>query len=171
MKVYNVIMVYHTDGQQALFCRRAKPPFEGQLNFVGSKVEPGESPFQAAYRELREETGIGEESIRLTHLSTFVYHVDGVELQWFAGRLRADIPLKEEKNQLLWLPLTEDFFDTERFAGQGNIGHMIKEVEIYHPEIRNSECGIRNSEWSVGAGRCEAYWRQKETAEAVLSSD
>ena len=138
MKVYNVIMVFSPDGQRLLFCRREKDPFRGQMNFVGGKVEAGESPLQAAYRELREETGVGEDDIRLTYLATFTYHVDDVELQWFAGRLLRPVELVEEVNRLVWLPLTEDFFDTERFAGQGNIGHMVREVLMYHPEIRNS---------------------------------
>ena len=138
MKVYNVIMVFSSDGQRLLFCRREKDPFRGQMNFVGGKVEAGESPLQAAYRELQEETGVGEDDIRLTYLATFTYHVDDVELQWFAGRLLRPVELVEEVNRLVWLPLTEDFFDTERFAGQGNIGHMVREVLMYHQEIRNS---------------------------------
>jgi len=135
VKHFNLIMIFSPDGRQLLFCQRAKEPFLGQMNFVGGYVEEGETPMASAYRELQEETGISAQDVCLTHLSTFTYHVDDVELQWFAGRLLRQVELVEEVNHLVWMPVTEDFFDTVRFAGQGNIGHMVREVQIYHPEI------------------------------------
>ena len=68
MKTYNCIVVFNYDKTKALFCRRIKDPFKGKLNFVGGKVEPGESEEDAAYRELMEETGY--ESSQWTHLLT-----------------------------------------------------------------------------------------------------
>lgn len=51
MKTYNCIVVFNHDKTKALFCRRIKNPFKGKLNFVGGKVEAGESEEDAAYRE------------------------------------------------------------------------------------------------------------------------
>ena len=55
---YNIIMIYNVDCTKILFCKRVKDPYKGKYNFPGGKVEIGENDFQAAYRELYEETGI-----------------------------------------------------------------------------------------------------------------
>ena len=58
MKIMNVIVVYDRTRQQILMCLRRKDPYKGKLNFVGGKLETGESSEEAAYRELQEETGV-----------------------------------------------------------------------------------------------------------------
>lgn len=40
-------------------------------------------------------------------------------------------PLYELLHPLEWLALDEDFFDLNKFAGEGNIGHMVEQVNIY----------------------------------------
>ena len=57
MKKLNVIVVFNKNLDKVLFCIRAKEPYKGLYNFVGGKVEKGESNNSAAYRELFEETG------------------------------------------------------------------------------------------------------------------
>ena len=58
MQGYNLIAVLSPDGSHMLMCRRRKAPYQGLLNLVGGKIEPGESDGDAAYRELQEETAI-----------------------------------------------------------------------------------------------------------------
>lgn len=140
MKRFNVIVLADAAGQNVLMCRRMKPPYQGLLNLVGGKVEPGEDDLHAAYRELREETGVTIADVRLHHLMTLTYpaacsEFPATELQVYAGRLRHEVTLSEEANPLLWVPLTEDFFDMERFSGEGNIGHMIETLRRYRPEM------------------------------------
>lgn len=45
-----------TSGDRVLLIRRAKPPFEDKLVLLGGHVESNETMFEAAVRELREET-------------------------------------------------------------------------------------------------------------------
>lgn len=51
-------------GDQVLLVRRANPPDAGRWGFPGGKIEQGEPLFQAALRELKEETGVTAEAIR-----------------------------------------------------------------------------------------------------------
>ena len=125
MKKLNLVIVYSPDEERVLMCRRAKEPYRGKLNFVGGKAEPGEEDLAAAYRELREETGISADQIRLVHVMNFQYFLSGVELQVFAGRLSGEVSLREEVNALLWVARSEDFCDTDRFAGECNIEYMV----------------------------------------------
>ena len=39
--------------------------------------------------------------------------------------------LQEEAHPLVWLSTEEDFFDYNRFAGEGNIGHMVEQVKWF----------------------------------------
>ena len=128
MKRCNVIMVFSPEGDRLLFCKRTKEPFRGKYNMVGGHIEPWESDEDAAYRELEEESGIGRSDIRLKHAMDILYHTSGLELQIWAGRLLRDAALREEENPLCWLSVEEDYFDYTRFAGNGNIGHILREV-------------------------------------------
>ena len=62
-KAYNAVAVFSPDGKSVLMCERKADPYKGLKNFVGGKIEPGESGEKAAYRELFEETGIASEQI------------------------------------------------------------------------------------------------------------
>lgn len=44
--------------EQLLVLNRLKPPYPGQWNGIGGKVEPGETAVTATKREIAEETGI-----------------------------------------------------------------------------------------------------------------
>ena len=59
MRKLNLIVVFNKDLNKVLFCIREKEPYKGMYNFVGGKVEEGETNDEAAYRELFEETGMG----------------------------------------------------------------------------------------------------------------
>lgn len=50
---------------RVLVVRRTKPPNANRLALPGGRVEPGESLFEAAVRELREETGVEAEAERV----------------------------------------------------------------------------------------------------------
>lgn len=124
-KEVNVIAVFDKTGKSVLMCHRQKNPYKGLYNFVGGKKNENETAVEGAYRELFEETGISRDDLDLTYLFSTRYHLDGIELQVFYGKLDHDVTLIEEKNPLLWIDVTENFADDTRFAGQGNIKHII----------------------------------------------
>ncbi len=128
---YNCIVIFNRTKDAALFCRRRKEPYKGRYNFVGGKVEPGETSEHAAYRELEEETGITGRQIRLYRLMDIRYYHQGFTLEMYVGTLKEDVTLREETNPLLWLPLDEDFTDRERFAGEQNIAHIMNIALLY----------------------------------------
>ena len=135
MKKLNIILVYNKKEDKILMCKREKEPYKGKFNLVGGKVEKDEDEIHAAYRELEEETGITKDDIKLTHLMNFQYEISDMELELYVGKLNKDVNLVEEVNKLFWFNKNENFFDVEKFAGEGNIGHMVKQVEIYKDKL------------------------------------
>ena len=135
MKKLNVILVYNKEEDKILMCKREKEPYKGKFNLVSGKVEEGEKELDAAYRELQEETGITKQDINLKHLMNFQYEILDMELELYVGKLNKEKEVIEEINKLYWLDKNEDFFNVENFAGEGNIGHMVKQVEIYKDKL------------------------------------
>ncbi len=135
MKKLNVIMVYNKEENKILMCKREKEPYKGKFNLVGGKVEKNEDELHAAYRELQEETGITDKDITLTHIMNFQYKMKDMELEVYAGKLNKNVDLIEELNKLYWIDKNENFFDLEKYAGEGNIGHMVQQVEIYKDKV------------------------------------
>ena len=135
MKKYNVSVIFDKSEKKLLMCLRAKDPFKGKLNFVGGKVEPNETEDEAAYRELYEETGISKNDISLTRVLDFKYYLSNMELEVYCGKIKKDVTLKEEINKLLWVDRGENFCDSERFAGNTNIEHIIRECEKYRDKL------------------------------------
>lgn len=135
MKKLNVIIVYNKEEDKILMCKREKEPYKGKFNLVGGKVEENENELQAAYRELQEETGITRQDITLTHIMNFQYQMSNIELEVYAGKLRKEVKVVEEVNKLYWIDKKENFFDLQKYAGEGNIGHMVEQVEIYKDKL------------------------------------
>lgn len=135
MKKLNVIIVYNKEENKILMCKREKEPYKGKFNLVGGKVEKDEDELHAAYRELQEETGITNKDIKLTNIMNFQYKMSDMELEVYAGKLNKDVSLVEKVNRLYWMDKQENFFDINKFAGEGNIGHMLEQVEIYKDKL------------------------------------
>ena len=137
MKKLNVILVFDKNENKILMCKREKEPYKGKFNLVGGKVEKNEEEIYAAYRELQEETGITNNDIKLTHIMNFQYEMTDIELEVYAGKLNKDVELIEEVNKLFWIDKNENFFVMDKFAGEGNIGHMIQQTELYKDKLFN----------------------------------
>lgn len=135
MQGYNLIAVFDPTMERWLMCRRKKEPFLGLSNLVGGKIEEGEASEDAAYRELFEETGISGEEIRLTHLMDLTYRVCDFWIEVYVGKLKHEVAVRGEENELYWSPLTLDYFDRTRYAGEGNLGHILRHVELYQDTL------------------------------------
>lgn len=133
MKV-NVILVLDQNEENILMCLRAKDPYKGKFNLVGGKVEKGENGLHAAYRELFEETGISKDDISLTHLMDYTYLLDNTQMEVYTGKLKNEVDLIEEVNKLFWVDIKSNFFDMEKYAGEGNIGHILEIAKYYKKE-------------------------------------
>ncbi|EPX81393.1 MULTISPECIES: NUDIX hydrolase [Rhodobacterales] len=81
---------------QVLLVRRANPPDAGRWGFPGGKIKHGETLFEAATRELAEETGVSAEPLRVfTSVDAFDHDTTGnvrhhfiliaVLFRWTAG--------------------------------------------------------------------------------------
>lgn len=131
MKKYNVIVVFDCEMKKTLMCKRAKEPYLGMYNLFGGKIEKEHDGLNEAYRELREETNISEDDINLTHFMNIEYVAMNKSLEVYFGILNKEVKLIEEVNELEWVPINENFFDMKKYAGEGNIGHIIKEIQLF----------------------------------------
>ena len=130
MKKMNVIVVFNKDMTKTLMCKRTKEPYKGMYNLVGGKIEKENDGLNEAYRELYEETNISKEDIRLTYFMNIAYIKWNKELEVYYGILNNDVKLVEEINKLEWVDINDNFFDIKKYAGEGNIGHIIEEIKI-----------------------------------------
>lgn len=130
MQGYNVLMIFNKDMDHLLMCRRLKNPYKGLSNLVGGKIEIGELGINAAYRELFEETNISRDDIVLHHLMDFKYYLQSCYVEVYVGKLKRDVDVAGDENELYWSDLNKDFFDMTQYAGEGNIGHMIEQVKM-----------------------------------------
>ncbi len=106
------------DARRVLVCERADIP--GAWQFPQGGLEKHETPIQAVYREIREETGISRRSLRLIgrHPDLLAYDLPrkaqsaktgmGQVQYWFYFRLkqsgvRIDLPARSEFKAFAWL--------------------------------------------------------------------
>lgn len=96
------------EGERFLICQRPAHKARGLLwEFVGGKVEPGETPEQALARECREEldvtVSVGEPFMDVVH----AYPDLTVHLTLFHAALAGGVPRLLEHNDLRWVPPPE----------------------------------------------------------------
>lgn len=96
------------DGDRFMICQRPAHKARGLLwEFVGGKVEPGETRQQALIRECREELGItvkpGAVFMEVTHR----YPDLTVHLTLFSATIAEGTPQKLEHNDIRWIGVEE----------------------------------------------------------------
>lgn len=131
MKKYNVIVVFDEENKKTLMCKRTKEPYKDMFNLVGGKIEKENDGLNEAYRELNEETNITSNDISLVHFMNIEYIAFNKLIEVYYGILNKKVDLVEEVNKLEWVDINDDFFDMNKYAGEGNIGHIMEEIKIY----------------------------------------
>lgn len=131
MKKYNIIVIFDKDIKNTLMCKRSKEPYIGMYNLVGGKIEKENDGLNEAYRELKEETNISKNDIKLIKFMNIEYIVLDKLLEVYYGVLNKNVELLEEVNKLEWISLNDNFFDITKYAGEGNIGHIIEEIKVF----------------------------------------
>lgn len=96
------------DGDRFMACQRPAHKARGLLwEFVGGKVEPGETKEQALIRECREElavkVGVGDVFMDVVH----EYPELTVHLTLFHAWIEEGIPQKLEHNDIRWLKISD----------------------------------------------------------------
>lgn len=130
MKKMNIIVIFDKNYTKTLMCKRTKEPYKGMYNLVGGKIEKENDGLNEAYRELYEETGISTNDTSLIHFMNISYVKWNKELEVYYGILNKEVDLIEEVNKLEWVQINDNFFDMNKYAGEGNIGHIIEEIKI-----------------------------------------
>ena len=130
MKGYNLIAVFNKTEDKLLMCKRKKKPYKGLANLVGGKIEEDENGVQAAYRELEEETSISKDDIELSHLMDFTYYREDCFIEVYVGKLNKEKEVFGDENELFWSDLYKDFSDESKYAGNGNIDHILKVIKV-----------------------------------------
>lgn len=96
------------DENRFMICQRPVHKARGSLwEFVGGKVEPGESKEEALVRECREELGVtvevGDVFMEVTHQ----YPDITVHLTLFSASIREGVPQKLEHQDIRWITAEE----------------------------------------------------------------
>lgn len=112
VRVVDVYPYRLRDGQPVFLLMRRAPGvvYAGQWRMVGGKIAPGEAAWQAALREVEEETG--RPPVRLWTVPSvnafYEWRHDRVNLiPAFAAELEADPVLDREHDAFCWLPAAE----------------------------------------------------------------
>ena len=96
------------DGDRFLACQRPAHKARGLLwEFVGGKVEPGETKQEALIRECREELGVTVAVRDVFREVSHTYPDLTVHLTLFDAAIAEGVPQKLEHNDIRWLTVGE----------------------------------------------------------------
>ena len=94
------------DQDKFMICQRPAHKARGLLwEFVGGKVEPGETKEQALIRECQEELGVTVEEVFMDVVHE--YPDLTVHLTLFHATIRKGVPQKLEHNDICWITVDE----------------------------------------------------------------
>lgn len=126
--MYTLTLVINKTKDKVLMCRHKK---QHMYNYIGGKVEPYESPWDASYRELEEETCITRDMIDLHYLR--FESVDLLTSSWTmfitCGILYMDYEaLFDFENPLEWVPFDDLDIILKKSYGDGNCYTFLMEA-------------------------------------------
>lgn len=131
----------------------------GKINAPGGRLEPGETPSEAAVRELREEVGVEATNVR-EHGELLFQFLDGYKLHCHVFRADACVgePIETAEAKPIWTPLdaipfarmwaddaiwlprllrNEHFYGRFVFDGDRMLEHELREVSLSERPARS----------------------------------
>ena len=98
---------------------------------VGGKLEEGETPFDCARREIREETGVSVENLNYRGIITFVSDLYGTEYMHLFTCIDFSGDLKEcDEGELVWVP-KKDLDSLKLWEGDKIFFRLLEEEERF----------------------------------------
>lgn len=145
------VLVYARRGDEVLLMHRKQEPNVGLWVAPGGKIEPGESPYEAALREFAEETGLQAEELRLRGLCTLVPFLK--QHPWFlfvfvATSFRGTLNADCEEGELDWVALEEYLAAFPKPAADA----------IFAPEILRADEGLFQAKFEYDAENKLVRW-------------
>ena len=110
--------VEEDNNKETLFTLKNYPKIDGSISTL-----PLAEAFKSAF------TGTDIENVDVTHSKTH---------NAYLNLINKNVDLIEEVNKLYWIDKRDNFFDKEKYAGEGNIGHMVEQSMIYKDIIFNN---------------------------------
>lgn len=65
----------------------------------------------------------------------FKYNMSNIKLEVYVCKLNKNVELVQEFNKLYLIDKNENFFDMNKYAGEGNIGHIVEQIQFYKDRI------------------------------------
>ena len=60
----------------------------------------------------------------------FTYYLSHCYIKVYVGKLNKSFEVKGDENDLYWSDLDLNFFDLTKYAGEGNIGHIVWQINL-----------------------------------------
>ncbi|MBN1979456.1 MAG: NUDIX domain-containing protein [Anaerolineae bacterium] len=145
------VLVYALHDGEVLLMHRKQEPNLGLWIAPGGKLDPGESPYEAARREFAEETGLEAQDLKLRGFCTLIPLLK--QYPWFIfifvttdfrGTLTADCA----EGDLTWVPL-DTYFTTLPKPGAD---------AIFAPEILTATDGLFQAKFVYDAENKLVEW-------------
>ena len=121
-----VVLLKKVENQYSvLLMKRAESVLKDAWFYIGGGIEEGEKAWEAAYREVREETGISKVSLYSANTFDRIYSVEGNDIYIapvFVGFVaeNQEVNLNEEHSDYQWLSFQEAM-DTVSLPGNEEV--------------------------------------------------
>ncbi|QQS38930.1 NUDIX hydrolase [Candidatus Woesebacteria bacterium] len=127
--------VFIVNKGKVLINKRAVPPKANTYDIPGGFLEPGESPSEAAIREIKEETGLTIKLLAIVGIYKEVY--DGYDLIniFYAGEiLSGKLTAADDVKDLAWVRI-----DQIPKMGFNSVNQAVDDFKIWHQNISSKK--------------------------------
>lgn len=95
------------EGGKVLLVRRGREPFRGEWAVPGGRIEENETVEQCARREMKEETGLDVELLKLTGIYSDPKRDPRgiIAAAWLVRRVGGEVKAGDDADEAAWFPL------------------------------------------------------------------